>query len=90
MLAVLAAGCSTRQVYDTASNFASAAPNSININTASADELGKLPTIGPKTAESIASFRDENGPFRRVEHMMLIRGISERRFLKMRDYIRAE
>lgn len=62
----------------------------ININTATVDALEKLPHIGRKTAESIIEFRDSNGPFRRVEHLMQIRGISEERFLELRPFIKTE
>ncbi len=78
-LVVMLMACSTRVEYSQASAFV-ASPNSININIASADELENLPGIGRKTADAIIAFRIENGPFRRVEHLMLIRGISEDRF----------
>ncbi len=81
--------CSTRVGYDRASAFV-ASPNSLNINNASADQLEKLPGIGRKTGETIIAFRNENGAFRRVEHLMLIRGISEERFVELRPHIRAE
>ena len=88
-LTMMSMACSMRVEYDMA--FAiDFSPNSININTASADELEKLPGIGRKTAETIIAFRNENGPFRRVEHLMLIRGISEDRFIELRPYLRAE
>jgi competence ComEA-like helix-hairpin-helix protein len=84
---VLAAACSTRVEYP---NDADQQPihNSINLNTASAEELDRLPNIGRKTAESIVAFRDEHGPFRRPEQLMLIRGVSETRFIEIRDLIR--
>ena len=62
----------------------------ININTASAAELESIPRIGPKTAEVIVKFREDNGPFRRVEHLMQVRGISEKRFNEIRPYLRTE
>lgn len=62
----------------------------ININTATAVELEKLPHIGQKTAEMIVQFRAENGPFRRVEQIMQIRGISETRFTEIRQYLKTE
>jgi len=62
----------------------------ININTATAADFEKLPYIGRKTAESIVQFRQENGPFRRVEHLMQIRGISEKRFLEIQQFLKAE
>ena len=88
IIAVLSA-CSTRVAYDRAATF-DPSLSSININIASADELEKLPGIGRKTADTIIAFRNENGPFRRVEHLMLIRGISEQRFVELQPYIRAE
>lgn len=81
--------CSTRVEYYRASAF-TPSPNSTNINAATGDELERLPSIGRKTADAIIAFRNENGAFRRVEHLMLIRGVSEARFIELRPYIRAE
>ena len=81
--------CTSRVVYEPQTT-AVAAQNAININTAPADELEKLPHIGRKTAETIIQFRTDNGPFRRPEYLMQIRGISEKRFLEIRQYIRTE
>ena len=64
--------------------------NGVNVNTATVDELERLPHIGRKTAEEIVEFREANGPFRRVEHLMQIRGISEERFLTLRPFIKTE
>ena len=52
----------------------------LNINTASASELEKLPGIGKVMAERIVTYRAEYGPFRRPEHLMMVRGISDRKF----------
>lgn len=82
------AACSSRVEYPNAN--ITAPTTAININTASVDDLEKLPGIGRKTADTIIAFRSENGPFRRVEHLMLIRGISEDRFIELRSYIRVE
>ena len=62
----------------------------ININTASHQELEKLPGIGRGLAERIVAHRDEYGRFRRPEHLMMVRGISARRFNAMRALIVAE
>ena len=78
--------CSSRVVYDSPQQYITAT-NAVNINTATADELEKLPHIGRKTAEAIAAFREENGPFRRAEHLLLIRGVSEKRFADIRQFI---
>lgn len=83
-------GCSTRQVYQSSANRVSTSPDAVNINTASVDELERLPHIGRKTAEAIIAFRTENGPFRRPEHLMQIRGISEARFADIQSLIKTE
>jgi competence ComEA-like helix-hairpin-helix protein len=62
----------------------------ININTATPRELETLPGIGKVTAERIVSHRQQYGPFRRAEHLMMVRGISDRRFREMRPLIVAE
>ena len=60
----------------------------VNLNTATAAELETLPGIGPRTAELIIEYREEEGPFTRVEDLMNIRGIGERTFLRLRPLIR--
>lgn len=62
----------------------------ININTASAAELDTLSGIGPVLAERIVTHRQENGPFRRPEHLMMVRGISDRKFREIRSLVRVE
>ena len=86
---LLLAACSTRVEYS-AANADGPSSNAININTATIDELEKLPHIGRKTAEAIVEFRAVNGPFRRVEHLMQIRGVSEDRFEALRPHIKIE
>ena len=62
----------------------------ININTASTQELEKLPGIGRGLAARIIAHRNEYGRFRRPEHVMMVRGISARRFSAMRALITVE
>ena len=59
----------------------------ININTASANELETLPGIGKGLAERIIEHRARFGPFRRTEHLIIVRGISDRRFRALRDLV---
>ncbi len=62
----------------------------ININTASANELETLPGVGTSLAERILEHREKFGPFRRAEHLIIVRGISDRRFRALRDLITVE
>ncbi len=90
LLVAAITSCSSRVVVRPATNGMTASANTININTATVEELEKLPYIGRKTAAAIVEFRNENGPFRRVEHILQVRGMSEARFMELRHSIRAE
>ena len=63
----------------------SAAP--LNINTASVAEFDALPGIGAKTAALIVEYRQKNGPFKKVEELMNVRGIGEKNFLKLKTQL---
>ena len=65
-------------------------PHAVNINTAPHEELQKVPHIGESLARKIVEHREANGPFRRVEHLMLVSGISDKRFRKIRPLVRIE
>jgi competence ComEA-like helix-hairpin-helix protein len=62
----------------------------VNINTASTEELAKLPGIGKGLAARIVAYRGQQGRFRRAEHLLMVRGISDRRFRAMRALITLE
>jgi competence protein ComEA len=67
---------------------AQAAPHGpININTASAADFDALPGIGAKTAALIVEYRQKNGPFKKVEELMNVRGIGEKNFLKLKPQL---
>jgi competence protein ComEA len=59
----------------------------ININSAPADVLDRLPRIGPKVALRIIDFRKQNGPFKKIEELMKVKGIGEKTFAKLKDLI---
>ncbi|MEP7149128.1 MAG: helix-hairpin-helix domain-containing protein [Acidobacteriota bacterium] len=84
--------CTTRNVTTTFSTEPSHSPASfvININTAHASELQKLPHVGPVLARKIVEHRERYGPFRRPEHLLIIEGISEERFRELRQFINTE
>lgn len=64
--------------------------SAININTASALELEKLPNVGEHLAREIIEYREKYGKFRKAEHILLVRGFSDERFRRMRNLIKVE
>jgi competence protein ComEA len=56
----------------------------VNINTATAADFEALPGIGAKTAARIVDYRQKNGPFKKVEELMNVRGLGEKNFLKLK------
>jgi competence protein ComEA len=71
-----------------ASGAGNSAPQArVNINTASAAELETLPGIGEVTAARIVEFREQNGPYRSVDDLIHIQGISARMIDDLRDQV---
>lgn len=63
------------------------AENSVNLNTASLEQLIMLPGIGIKTAESILAYRKASGGFSRIDELMEVKGIGDSKFDKIKKYI---
>ena len=59
----------------------------ININTASAAELDKLPGVGPAMAKRIVEWRQANGPFQSGEDLKQVQGIGDAKYQKLKDRI---
>ena len=59
----------------------------ININTASAEELDKLPGIGQTTAQKIIEYRTTNGPFASIEDIINVSGIGTATYDEIKDLI---
>jgi len=62
-------------------------PQKIDLNRAEIWLLDALPGIGPGRAQAIIDYRSQNGPFRRIEDLMNVKGIGESTFDRMRDFI---
>jgi competence protein ComEA len=59
----------------------------VNINTADAVELQRLPHVGPAIAQRILEYRKENGPFRSVDQLLEVRGIGDKYLARLRDLV---
>ena len=60
----------------------------ININKASAEELDRLPGIGPVRAQAILDYRKQSGDFRTIEDIEKVKGIKAGEFSKIKDYVK--
>lgn len=59
----------------------------INLNTATAEQLDTLPGVGPVTAQSILSWRTENGRFSSVDDLLDVKGIGDATLAELRDLV---
>jgi competence ComEA-like helix-hairpin-helix protein len=59
----------------------------LHLNVAKVKELQQVPSVGPKTAQAIVDFRHKSGPFRRVEDLLAIKSIGQRKLDTMRPYL---
>ena len=62
----------------------------LNINTATAAEMEKLPGVGKVLAERIVLHREQYGPFRRAEHLLMVHGFSDHKFRALRELVTVE
>ena len=62
----------------------------ININTATIEELDKLPGVGEATANKIVSHRNDNGEFKNIEEIKNVNGIGDKKFEAMKELICVE
>ena len=63
------------------------AKSKININTATADQLTTLVGIGNSKAKDIITYRKENGVFNKTEDIMLVKGIGQSTYDKIKSVI---
>jgi len=59
----------------------------IDINTARADQFQMLPGIGATLAGRIVDYRKENGPFKELEDLQNVDGLTNKRFEHIKELI---
>jgi competence protein ComEA len=64
------------------------AQEQININTAPAAELMRLPGVGPTLAARIVEHRRKHGPFRRPQEIIIVHRMSARLYRRIAHLIR--
>lgn len=66
------------------------APRRVNVNTASIPELDGLPGVGPVTAQRIVAYREQHGPFARIEQLREAKLVNNATFEKLKDHVAIE
>ena len=59
----------------------------LDLNQAGWPELAALPDVGEQTARDITAFREENGPFRRIEDLDAVAGIGPKTMESIAPYL---
>ena len=68
--------------------FPATAQEKININTASIEELSRLPYVGKTVAERILEHRRKHGAFKHPQDIIIIKGLSGKRYREIAHLIR--
>ena len=63
------------------------APVLLNVNTATEEELVRLPGIGPAKATAILAQRKKVGGFKRIEDVLRVHGIGRKLLARLRPFI---
>jgi competence protein ComEA len=90
VIPVLPVPGSTPTVRSTDTHDAATADGSlakVNINTATTRELEALPGVGEVIAARIVAYREQNGPFRSVDDLIHVEGLSDRAIDEIRELV---
>jgi competence protein ComEA len=65
-----------------------ASGQTLDVNTATADELVQLPGVGPSLAKRIVDYRQQYGPFQTVDDLQDVPGIGPSKFDRLSPFVR--
>lgn len=73
--------------FDNVQNKTLPAENSINLNSASLNDLLNLPGIGEKTSENIIEYRNRINKFKNLDELLSVKGIGKSKLNKIKKYL---
>lgn len=59
----------------------------VNVNTATATQLSSIKGLGPKKAQAIIDYRQQNGSFKSVDDLNQVPGISDKLLANIKPYV---
>lgn len=62
----------------------------VNINTATAEELTQVPMITPELAQAVVAYREEVAGFQLIEELILVEGFDQKLFLRVQSFFLIE
>lgn len=86
--AALLAACLAASLAGTSPAYA--ADGVVNVNTATVEELVRLPGIGDAKARAILDYRKEKGAFKSVEQLREVKGIGDAALERLRPHLAIE
>ncbi len=77
-------------VHAHAAQGSASAEDPVILNTAEADDLKRLPGIGPKRADAILALRLHLGRFRAIEDLLKVKGVGRATLKRLRPLVRLD
>ncbi len=65
------------------------AAQTVDINTATVEQLMSVPGVGQVIAQRIVEFREKNGPYSSVDDLLKVQGIGEKSLARIRERLSA-
>ncbi len=59
----------------------------VDLNRAGADELERLPGLGPALAERILEYREKNGNFKTIQELLRVPGIGPKKLVQVQSKV---
>ncbi|HJF22690.1 helix-hairpin-helix domain-containing protein [Staphylococcus lentus] len=59
----------------------------VNINTATKEQIQKIPGIGPSKADAIIKYREAKGDFKSIDDMKKIKGFGDKTVESLKEYV---